>query len=56
MSWLIENLATIIIGLIILGIVAMVVRGIRKDHKAGKSCSCGSSCGGCTGCGTSMGK
>lgn len=47
MSWITENLATIIVGLIVLAIVVLAVRSMYKNKKAGNSCSCGSSCSGC---------
>lgn len=42
------NLATIIIGLMLLGVIVLAVRSIRRDKKAGRSC--GSCPGGCKGC------
>lgn len=56
MIWLMENLATIVIGLIVLGGVSLVIRGIYRNRKAGKYCSCGSSCRGCTGCSSDIEK
>ncbi len=44
-----KDWGTILIGLIVLSIVALVVYGMIKDKKSGKS-SCG---GGCSGCGMS---
>lgn len=44
--WLQQNLATIIVALIILAIVAAIIIVRIRDKKAGKSsCSCG--CSGC---------
>jgi len=51
MAWISENLATIVVGLAVLGIVVLVVRSMYKNKKAGKSCSCGSSCSGCASAG-----
>ena len=60
-SWISDNLGTILISLILLAMVAGIIWSMRRDKKRGKSscagnCSCGSdggegcSCGGC-GCG-----
>lgn len=50
-EFLYGNLATILIGLILLGLMALAVRSIWRDKKQGKSCkSCGGSCSGCLGC------
>lgn len=43
-----DNLSTIIICIILLCVVAFIIIGMRKNKKAGKSCS-GCSCG-CSGC------
>ncbi len=46
LSFLSQNLATIIVLLIVASVVGLVVFKMIKDKKAGKqSCSCG--CGGC---------
>lgn len=44
LAFLYENMATIIIGLVVLGLAALAVRSIWRDKKQGKSC------GGCNGC------
>lgn len=41
-----ENLATIIVSLILAAAIILVVRKLYKDKKAGKS-SCGCNCSGC---------
>lgn len=47
-TFLVENLATIIISAVILAVVTLIIIKMRKDKKAGKSCSgCGSGCAGC---------
>lgn len=46
--WDIAILSAVII------MVALAVRRLRKDKKAGKSCGCG--CEGCTGCASRQGK
>lgn len=43
-----NNLATIIIGIILLCVVTAIIVTMRKNKKAGKACS-GCSCG-CSGC------
>lgn len=46
LSWLIENIATIIVGFIVLAVlVALVIRMIRNKKRGKTSCSCG--CSGC---------
>lgn len=46
MSWIISNIGTIIVALVIIGIVAAVIIGMRKDKREGKS-SCGCGCSNC---------
>ena len=41
-----NNAGTIAVALVLIGIVAAVIRQLRKDRRQGKS-SCGGSCGGC---------
>lgn len=48
-GWLVENLGTIIISLILAGIVAMTIMRLVKDKKQGKS-SCGGNCAHCGSC------
>lgn len=53
MGFLSENLSTIVITLILIIVVALIVRGMIRDKKAGKLCSgCSGGCGGCSGCHT----
>lgn len=47
-----NNLPTILVALVLIGIVILAFRSIQKDKKSGKSCSCGGSCGGCAGSGS----
>ena len=42
-------MATIIISVILVAIVALIIRGLIQDRKGGKS-SCGGSCGTCGAC------
>ena len=46
MSWLSENLYTIMVSLILILIVSASVRHMIKNKKAGKT-SCGCGCSGC---------
>ena len=53
LSWLQENIGSIVVGLILLVVVALIVRRLILDKKAGKHIcggSCGSCGGGCSGC------
>lgn len=45
MTFLINNMGTIITALILIIAVALVIRVMIRDKKAGKGC-----CGGCSGC------
>ena len=50
LTWLQTNLASVLIGLFLLVVVALIVRRLILDKKAGKHL-CGGSCGGgCSGC------
>ncbi|MFQ6791927.1 FeoB-associated Cys-rich membrane protein [Thomasclavelia sp.] len=46
MTWLFENLGTIVVAGIILILVILAIRSIHKDKLDGKS-SCGGDCGFC---------
>ena len=50
-TWLSENLGTIIISLVLLAIVTGILLSIWRDKKKGKS-SCGCNCGHCAMSGT----
>ena len=53
LTWLGANLINIVLVAVLGGLIALVIRGMISDKKAGKS-SCGgscSSCGACGGCG-----
>ncbi len=43
---IVNNAGTIAVTLVLIGIVAAVIRQLRKDRRQGKS-SCGGSCGCC---------
>ncbi len=45
-DWLIANIGTISVGVIVLVVVALVIALMAKDKKQGKS-SCGNSCASC---------
>jgi len=51
LSWLAANLANIIIIAILVVVVTLVIRGMIRDRKAGKS-SCGCNCASCGACGS----
>ncbi len=46
LTWISENIATIIICAVLLAIVATVIVGMVRNKKKGKS-SCGSGCANC---------
>ena len=46
LSWLSENLATILISVVLIAIVLGIIMIMRKDKKKGKS-TCGGNCGHC---------
>lgn len=43
-------LGNLIVIAVLIGVVALAVRSVWKDHKAGKSCACGGDCAHCKGC------
>ena len=45
------QLATVLVGLLVFGALALVIVKMIRDHRAGRhSCGSCSSCGGCGGC------
>lgn len=45
-TWILENIATIVIsGILILAVAAVIVNMVRNKKKGKSSCGCG--CGGC---------
>ena len=54
MAWIMDNMATILVTLVLIGIVAAIVGKMRKDKKQGKS-SCGCGCSSCAMHGTCHG-
>lgn len=46
LTWVSENIATIVICVVLLAIVAAIITGIVRDKKKGKS-SCGCGCANC---------
>lgn len=44
-------MGTLIVGVILAGAVALIVRKMIKDKKNGKSIQCGGDCGHCGHCG-----
>ncbi len=55
-SFIIENIGTIIVSLILVAIVSFAVASMIRDKKKGKSCTCGGSCSGCAMSGRCHGK
>ena len=54
LGWLSANLINILLVAVIAAVVVLLIRGMIRDRKAGKS-SCGgncASCGACSGCST----
>ena len=49
MSWVVENLGSLVVGLVVLAIVVAVVALLIRDKKQGKSLHCDTceSCGAC---------
>ncbi len=45
-AWIIKNIATIGVSLLLILLVAMIIRKMIKDKRKGKS-SCGGNCGCC---------
>lgn len=61
LAWLSVNLVNIVICAVLILIVGLIIRGMIRDRRAGKSScggSCGScgACGGCSGCGCAVRK
>ena len=50
MLWLTENLATILVSLVVLALVTLVIAGMIRDKKKGKSVTCGGCSGDCAHC------
>ena len=43
-------MGTAVVSVLLVGVVAMIIRSMRKDKKAGKSLQCGQDCRTCSGC------
>lgn len=48
MGWLMDNLGTIFVTMVLVAIVTMIILKLVKDRKMGRS-SCGCNCGNCKG-------
>ena len=48
-TWLAENLGTILISIVLIVLVAVIIRTMIRDKKMGKS-TCGGSCASCKMC------
>ncbi len=46
LAWLAENLATILVGAVLVAVVALIVIHLVRNRKRGKT-SCGCGCQGC---------
>lgn len=46
MTWISENIATILVGAILAGVVALVIVHMIRNKRKGRS-SCGCGCSGC---------
>lgn len=44
--WIMENLGTVVVSVLLLAAIAAILVGLLKDRKNGKT-SCGSGCAGC---------
>lgn len=42
-------MGTVVVGAVLVGVVALIVRSMVKDKKAGKSLQCGGDCSHCGG-------
>ena len=42
-------MGTIVVGTVVAGVVALIIRSMIKDKKAGKSVQCGGNCAQCKG-------
>jgi hypothetical protein len=47
-QFIISNLATILISIILITTIILIFKKMIKDKKQGKSCSCGNCCGKCS--------
>ena len=45
-DWLIANIGSILVGVVVLAVVALIIALMVRDKKQGKS-SCGNSCASC---------
>lgn len=48
-DWLIANIGTVSVGLVVLAVVALVIAAMVHNKKKGKSSTCGCGCG-CESC------
>ena len=51
LTWLAANLINIVLILVIAAVIGLILRGMIRDRKAGKS-PCGGSCADCGACGS----
>ena len=55
LHWISANLSTILISIALSAIVVLIIRGLVRQKKQGKS-SCGGNCAGCAACGSCLNK
>ena len=48
-AWLQANIGTVLICAALVAVVTLIIVGMVRDHRKGKS-SCGGGCGSCSGC------
>ncbi len=49
MEWIMNNLGTLICGLVVALVVGLALRSVIREKRSGK-CSCGGNCGACGAC------
>ncbi len=49
MGWIVDNMATILVGIVVFSIIGLAAVKLIRDKKSKKSsCGCGCGCGGCS--------
>ena len=54
LAWLAANVVNILLILVIAAVIGLILRGMIRDKKSGRS-SCGGNCAGCGACGGGCG-
>lgn len=47
LAWIHGNFATLVVCMLLILVIVLVISGLIRDKKRGKTCA---SCGGCSGC------